>query len=44
MQVKRCIINYRKTGFTQLSANAKDFITNLIQKDEKKRMSAAKAL
>lgn len=31
-QVKRCIINYRKSGFNDLSQNAKEFITALIQK------------
>ena len=42
--MKKSIINYKKTGFIDLSSEAKNFITSLIQKDQEKRLSAAEAL
>lgn len=43
-QVKRSTINYRRSGFKELSSSAKEFITSLIQKSQDKRMSAEQAL
>ena len=40
-KVKRTVINFRKTGFFDLSPEAQDFISKLVKKDQSKRLSAS---
>lgn len=44
LNAQRGVLNYRRRNFISVSASAKQFILALLQKDPKKRLTAAQAL
>ena len=44
LNAQKGVLNFRRRNFNMISASAKQFILSLIQKDPKKRMTAAEAL